>query len=188
MIRVLGICGSLRKQSFNKQLLNYAQKLMPQGSQLVIFEDVHKLPLYNQDTEKESHPTVSELKRMILEADCILFASPEHNACVTAALKNVIDIGSRPMGDNSWNGKPWGVISGSPGVFGGVRSQLALRTIMLNLNGAPLQQPEFCLPQCHTKFDENGNLKDEFSSKLLAKYLDSLVLHARRFKAPVSKL
>jgi chromate reductase, NAD(P)H dehydrogenase (quinone) len=104
-IRILGIAGSLRRESYNRGALRAATQLVPEGATIETFE-LDGIPGFNQDDEQNPPAKVTELKRKIREADAILFVTPEYNYSVPGVLKNAIDWASRPYGDSAWNGKP----------------------------------------------------------------------------------
>ena len=103
-ITILGIAGSLRRQSYNRAALRAAAELVPEGVTLDTFE-LHGIPIFNEDDEQTPPAAVVELKRRIRAADAILFVTPEYNYSVPAVLKNAIDWASRPYGDSAWPGK-----------------------------------------------------------------------------------
>lgn len=178
-ISVLGISGSGRRRSYNTALLEAAKQLLLQEATLEVV-DVSKLPLYNQDLEHDLPESVKELKKKIRRADAILIATPEHNYSITAVLKNAIEWGNRPPGDASWSGKPAAVISASTGLRGGVRSQLHLRQIMIDLNMYPINRPLLLVANAKDKFDDNLKLTDEESLQTLREVLSSLVEWTRK--------
>jgi chromate reductase len=180
-LTILGISGSGRKRSYNTALLEAAKELLPQDATLEVV-DVSKLPLYNQDLEHDLPEAVKELKEMIRGADAILIATPEHNYSVTAVLKNAIEWGNRPPRDASWSGKPAAVISASTGLRGGVRAQLHLRQIMIDLNMYPINKPLLLVANARDKFDENLRLIDEESLQILREVLSSLVEWTRKLQ------
>jgi len=180
-LTILGISGSGRKRSYNTALLEAAKELLPQGATLEVV-DVSKLPLYNQDLEHDLPEAVKELKKKIRGADAILIATPEHNYSVTAVLKNAIEWGNRPPRDASWSGKPAAVISASTGLRGGVRAQLHLRQIMIDLNMYAINRPLLLLANAKDKFDENLKLTDEESLQTLREVLSSLVEWTRKLQ------
>src|SRR6266852_4517693 len=173
-VAILGISGSGRKRSYNSALLGAAKQLLPPNATLEIV-DVSRMPLYNQDLEPDIPEVVKELKKKIREADAILIATPEHNYSVTAVLKNAIEWGNRPPRDASWSGKPAAVISASTGLRGGVRAQLHLRQIMIDLNMYPINRPLLLVTNARDKFDENLRLIEEESLQTLREVLSSLV-------------
>ena len=180
-LRILGIAGSLRKGSYNRAALRSAQKLLPQDAALEIFE-LDGIPAYNQDEEKNPPPQVVELKRKVREADAILLATPEYNYSVPGVLKNAIDWASRPYGDSAWNGKPVAIMGASVGIFGSARAQYHLRQMFVFLNMYPVNQPEVMIGTAQHRFDEQGNLTDEQSKKLIAALLRNLVDHTRQLQ------
>lgn len=180
-IRILGIAGSLRKQSFNRMTLQAAAKLVPKDATLEIF-DLHQIPLFNQDEERNPPSPVVELKKRTRAADAIVLATPEYNYGTSGVLKNAIDWASRPYGDSAWDGKPVAVMSASMGVFGGVRAQYGLRQCFVFLNMYPVNQPEVMIATAHEKFDAEGNLTDETSKKLMTQLLQNLVDWTRRLQ------
>ncbi len=181
-MRILGISGSARRNSYNTALLEAAKGLVPPGVVLETF-DVSGLPLYNQDLEKEPPRIVGEFKEEIRKADAVLFSTPEHNYSVPAVLKNAIEWGDRPETDNSWDGKPAAIMSASTGPRGGVRAQLVLRQIMVDLNMHPLNQPQLLVAAAHEKFDLASKLTDERVRDRLRDLLLALVEWTRRLRA-----
>ena len=180
-LTILGISGSGRKGSYNTALLEAAKELLPQDATLEVV-DVSKLPLYNQDLEHDLPEAVKELKKRIRGADAILIATPEHNYSVTAVLKNAIEWGNRPPRDASWSGKPAAVISASTGLRGGVRAQLHLRQIIIDLNMYPINRPLLLVANARDKFDENLKLIDGESLQTLRAVLSSLVEWTRKLQ------
>lgn len=183
-ITILGIAGSLRKDSYNKAALRAAQQLCPQGAKLEIC-DIAGLPLFNQDEERNAHPKVAEFKQRIRAADAILIATPEYNYSIPGVLKNAIDCASRPYGDNAWAGKPVALMSASISLFGGVRAQYHLRQCFVFLNMEDVKQPEVAIPTAGQRFDAQGNLTDETTKKLIGQLLQALVTKARAAKQPM---
>jgi chromate reductase len=183
-ITILGICGSLRKASYNRGALRAAQKLCPEGAKLEICE-LDGIPVFNQDEDSNPPAAVTELKRRIRAADAILIATPEYNYSVPGALKNAIDWASRPYGDNAWDGKPVALMSAALSMGGGVRAQYHLRQSFVFLNMEAVMQPEVAIGNAPKSFDEQGNLTDETSKKLIGQLLQKLVQKARGVKAPM---
>ena len=135
---ILGISGSLRRDSFNRATLRAAQELAPEGSKIETFE-LDGLPGFNQDDEGQPPAKVVELKQRIRSADAILFVTPEYNYSVPGVLKNAIDWASRPYGDSAWNGKPVAIMGASVGVSGTARAQYHLRQMFVFLNMYPVK-------------------------------------------------
>jgi chromate reductase len=181
MTKILGIAGSLRKDSYNKMLLKTAISLAPEGIEIDIF-DIKDIPLYNQDLESQFPETANELKMKIKESDAILFATPEYNFSIPGVLKNAIDWASRPMGDNSWTGKPAGIIGASMGGFGTIRGQSQLRQCLSTMNMLVMGQPEYFLSSAQTKFNDQGVLINEEDKERLGKYMLDLADWIKRVK------
>src|SRR3972149_11583933 len=159
-VTILGFAGSLRKNSYNKALLQAALELLPKDANLEIF-DLEGISPFNQDLILVMPAKVKEFKRKIKAADAILIATPEHNYSVPGVLKNAIDWASRPYGDNSFEGKPVAIMSASTGMLGGARAQYHLRQIFVFLNMHPLNRPEVFVTFASKKIDEQGRLTDE---------------------------
>ncbi len=172
-ITILGIAGSLRKDSYNKSALRAAQGLCPQGAKIEIF-DIAGIPPFNQDEEARPPQKVADLKARIRGADAVLLSTPEYNYGMPGVLKNVIDWASRPYGDSAWNGKPVAIMSAAMGVAGGIRAQYQLRQAFVFLNMDAVVQPEVAIASAHQRFDAQGNLTDETSRKMIAQLLQNL--------------
>ncbi|HEY2338376.1 MAG TPA: NAD(P)H-dependent oxidoreductase [Burkholderiales bacterium] len=183
-ISILGICGSLRKASWNLGALKAAQQLCPPGARLEICA-LEGLPHFNQDEEKAPNAKVAEFKAKIRAADALLIATPEYNYGVPGVLKNALDVASRPYGDNAWTGKPVALMSAAMSTGGGVRAQYHLRQSFVFLNMDAVVQPEVAISNTPQRFDEQGNLTDETSKKLIGQLLQNLVQKARLAKVPV---
>ena len=177
-IGILGIAGSLRKASYNKAALRAAQGLCPQGATLETF-GLEGIPAFNQDDERNPPKLVVELKAKIRAADAILLVTPEYNYSIPGVLKNAIDWASRPYGDSAWNGKPVAIMGASVGLFGTARAQYHLRQCFVFLNMDAVIQPEVTIGNAAKAFDEQGNLVDETSKKLIAQLLQNLAQKAR---------
>ena len=166
-IKVAAFSGSLRKESFNTKLVKAFQTLAPSGVTVNII-DISRLPLINEDLEASLPLAVSELHGSIEAADAILLATPEYNRSYSPVLKNALDWGSRPQGQNKWNKKPALVTGCTPYALGAFGAQHHLRQVLVYLNMYPLQQPEFYLGQAADKFNKEGELTDEPTKKLIA--------------------
>lgn len=178
-ITILGIAGSLRRQSYNRSALRAAQEVVPQGATLEIL-DLPDLPGFNEDLEKTPPEAVVELKRRIRAADAILFVTPEYNYSVPGVLKNAIDWASRPYGDSAWAGKPAAVMGASIGIIGTARAQYHLRQMAVFLNLFMVNQPEVMITSAATKFDANGNLTDPATREFIRQLVQSLVNWTQR--------
>lgn len=173
-VKILGIAGSLRKASYNRGALRAAQQLCPQGAKIDVVE-LDGIPPFNQDEERNPPQKVIDFKNRIRGADAILLVTPEYNYGMPGVLKNAIDWASRPYGDNAWNGKPVAIMSAAMSLGGGVRAQYQLRQAFVFLNMDAVVQPEVAINNIGERFDEQGNLKDETSRKLIRQLLENLV-------------
>jgi chromate reductase len=163
---VLGICGSLRQKSFNMAALRAAGELMPAGLKLRI-TSIADLPIYNLDVQEKGFPApVTKLRDEILAADALLFASPEYNWSLSAALKNAIDWMSR-FQPQPFQNKPAAVFSATGGPVGGARVQYDLRRILSGLGVMWLARPEVFIGMAAGKFAD-GRLTDETTRKFLS--------------------
>ena len=173
-LRIIGIVGSLRKDSYNRMLMNAAIKLKPEGCTIEV-ADISKIPLFNQDIENKEPETVSVLRRKIKDADAVLISTPEYNYSVPGVLKNAIDWVSRPYGYDAFDSKPVGLMSASTGQIGGARAQYHLRQSFVFLNAFTINKPEVIVSFATEKFDQNGELKDEKAKELIRLLLKNLI-------------
>jgi chromate reductase len=180
-VNILGIAGSLRKESYNKALLRASLDLVPENASLTICE-IDKIPLFNQDLENTPPDTVKEFKNKLKAADAILFVTPEYNYSIPGVLKNAIDWASRPYGDNSLEGKAVALMSASIGMLGGARAQYHLRQTFVFLNMHPINRPEVMVPFAPQKFDEKGNLLDDKTKQLIRELLQNLVAWTQKLR------
>ena len=172
--RILGISGSLRRESYNTAALRAAVSLAPEGVTIETFE-LHGIPSFNQDEEGNPPEKIVELKKRVREADAILFVTPEYNYSVPGVLKNAIDWASRPYGDNAWDGKPAAIMGASIGAVGTARAQYHLRQIFVFLNVFAVNQPEVMIGKAAQRFDAAGNLTDERTKDSIRELLQKLV-------------
>ena len=169
-LKILGVCGSLRKASFNMAALRACGELMPAGMTLTIAQ-IGDLPLFNQDLLDAGAPeAVKRFAAEVAQADGVLIASPEYNFSVTPALKNAIDWVSK-LPKQPWQDKPVAIFSCSGGPLGGARVQYDLRRILVQLWGHVLPRPEVFIGAVQTKFDAQGKLTDETTRKFLTDLL-----------------
>lgn len=178
-IRILGIAGSLRRQSYNRAALRAATQLAPEGATIDIFE-LDGIPPFSQDDEQHPPTKVIELKRRIRESDAILFVTPEYNYSIPGVLKNAIDWASRPYGDSAWIGKPAAIMGASIGAIGTARAQYHLRQVMVFLNMFPINDPEVMISFAPERFDADGSLTDKATSEYIQRLLQSLMDWTRR--------
>ncbi len=179
MISVLGICGSLRRGSYNMAALRTAVALKPANVNVPIAA-ISQIPLYNEDVRQQGFPpSVETLRRQIKEADALLFACPEYNYSMTGVLKNAIDWASRPP-DQPFAGKPCAIIGAAAGMAGSARAQYDLRRSCVFLDMHPLNKPEVLIGQAQTKFDADGNFTDEAGRNFIRDLMAALVAWTRQ--------
>lgn len=173
-IRILGIAGSLRKDSYNKAILRAAVKLAPDDAELEVF-DLEGIPPFNQDMENQPPEKVKDFKAKIRAADALLIATPEYNYSIPGVLKNAVDWASRPYGDSAFTGKPVAVMGAAPGMLGTARAQYHLRQCFVFLNMYPVNQPEVMVSFAGEKVDRNGRVTDPMTREKIKELLASLV-------------
>jgi chromate reductase, NAD(P)H dehydrogenase (quinone) len=162
--------GSLRKDSLNRKMAEALVAMAPAPLKLAIHE-IGQLPLYNADYEVDPPAVVIEFKQRLAAADAVLFVTPEYNRSVPGALKNAIDVGSRPSGKSSWSGKPGAIVSVSPGAIGAFGANHALRQSMVFLNVPMMAQPEAYVGHAAAMFDASGALTNEATREFMLKFL-----------------
>jgi chromate reductase len=182
-MRILGISGSVRRGSHNRRLLRAAGNSLPSGVELVEWETVAALPIFDEDLELTPPGSVVEFLDAIEEADAILIATPEYNASVPGGLKNALDWASRPFPDNVLRDKPSAVIGASTGLFGAVWSQSEVRKA-LNASGAHVLESELPVGLADTAFADDDTLADP---ELAARLRDVLTDLVREVSAPVEQ-
>jgi chromate reductase len=176
--RIAGIVGSLRRESFNRQLAAALAQLAPSGFEFVPVR-IDDLPLYNQDDDGRQAEPVRRLKGEIAGAQGVLFVTPEYNRSIPGVLKNAIDHASRPYGQSVWAGKPAGVIGISIGAIGTAVAQHHLRSILGYLDMPTLGQPEVYLQAKHGFFTDAGDIAADDTRQFLLTYLERFASHVR---------
>jgi chromate reductase len=181
-IKTLAFCGSLRKGSYNRMLLNTAIGLTPEGMSIEEGE-IGGLPLYNADLHEAALPAaVAALCERTFAADALLFVTPEYNYSIPAPLKNAIDWISRAR-PQPFAGKPAAVMGTTMGMYGTVRAQLHLRQSMVFLDMHPVNKPEVLIQQAQNKFDAEGRLIDRTGLDLVRGLLSELAAWTDRLRA-----
>jgi chromate reductase, NAD(P)H dehydrogenase (quinone) len=177
-MRILGIAGSVRRGSHNRKLLRAAGDVLPPGAELVEWDGLAALPIFDQDLENDPPASVRELLDAIDEADALLIATPEYNASIPGGLKNALDWASRPFPDNVLKRKPSAVIGSSTGLFGAVWAQAEVRKV-LSASGADVIENELPVGMADSAFTEDGALADPELTARLADVLGDLVRQVR---------
>jgi len=165
------VVGSLRKDSFNRQLAHAVTSLAPADFSFQ-FLDIGVLPLYCQDYDADYPEVARKFKQQIEAADALLFVTPEYNRSMPGVLKNAIDWGSRPWGKNSWSGKPAGVLGTSVGAIGTAIAQQHLRGVLAYLDVPTLGQPEMFIKHDPAKINEKGEILADDMRKFLQTFID----------------
>lgn len=175
------IVGSIRKNSYSQSLANNLVELLPEGYEAEFIKIDH-LPLYSQDFDSENTPEqYKPFRDQVRDTDAVIFVTPEHNRSYPAALKNALDIGSRPYGQSVWNGKPALVVSQSPGNISGFGANHHLRQTLTFLNMPTLQQPEAYIAHTNKLIDEHGKINNEGTLEFLHSVVDAFVELVERY-------
>jgi chromate reductase, NAD(P)H dehydrogenase (quinone) len=182
-MRILGIAGSLRRGSHNRRLLRAAGAQLPPGAELVEWEGLAGLPVYDEDLDGVRPEAVEDFLAEVEAADALLIATPEYNASLPGGLKNALDWASRPFPDNVLREKPSAVIGASTGLFGAVWAQAEVRKA-LKASGAHVLESELPVGLADTAFTEDGDLVDP---ELTARLGDLLADLCREVAAPVEQ-
>ena len=170
--RVAVLVGSLRKDSFTRRVAQALQQLQPAGLHLEIVE-IRDLPLYDQDAEANPPAPWVAFRDSMRASDAVLFLTPEYNRSIPGALKNAIDVGSRPYGKSVYSGKPCGVVSTSPGALGGFGANHHLRQCLVFLDMPVVQQPEMYVGGVDKLVEAGGKVTSEATRELFAKFLST---------------
>ena len=159
-MKILGLAGSLRRDSHNRKLLRAAARQLPPGAELVEFDRLAEIPPYDEDLDVSPAPEpVAALREAIATADAVLIATPEYNSSVPGVLKNALDWASRPFPNNALRGKPTAVVGASTGLFGAVWAQAEARKV-LGAIGADVLDVELPVGLADDAFDDQGELVD----------------------------
>jgi chromate reductase, NAD(P)H dehydrogenase (quinone) len=165
------LVGSLRRGSINRKFAESVGKLAADRLRFHFIE-IGDLPLYNDDLWENPPESVLRLKREIEAADGVLFVTPEYNRSFSAAIKNAIDWGSRPRGQNSWEAKPATIMGASPGVIGAAVAQNQLKSVLTVCDMVLMGQPEIYFSYKPELFDEANNVRSDDVKKFLNGWVD----------------
>jgi chromate reductase len=178
-MKVLGIAGSLRRESWNRKLLLAAAELLPEDVELELWDGLKAVPPFDEDDEGGPAPAaVAQLRDAIAGADAVLIATPEYNASVPGQLKNALDWVSRPVATSPLRFKPVAVVGASTGAFGAVWAQAELRKVLSTI-GARVVEGDVALGHAPERFDEAGRLVDEDLREQLSEVVGTLIETAR---------
>ena len=179
--KIAVIVGSLRKDSWNRKVAKTLMLLAPPTLDMEIVE-IGQLAMYNQDEDDTPLPTYVEFRDKIKSVDGVLFCTPEYNRSVPGALKNAIDVGSRPYGKAAFADKPCAVVSVSPGALGGFGANHHLRQMLPFLNMPTMPAPETYIGGVASKYEGDRLIDDStraFFEKFMAAFGAWVTQHAR---------
>ena len=174
MSKVGIVVGSIRKNSFSEQLAKNLAELFPEGHETEFIE-IANLPLYNQDSDEDVPEVYTTFRETIKGLDAVVFVTPEHNRSFPAALKNALDVGSRPYGSNVWDGKPALIVSQSPSNLSGFGANHHLRQVLAFLNMPVVQQPEVYIANVMDLLGEDGKITNQDTIGFLQSVVDTYV-------------
>jgi chromate reductase len=173
------VVGSLRRESFNRQLAQAVISLAPADFTFE-FIDIGSLPLYSQDYDADYPEVAKHLKQRVEAADGLLFVTPEYNRSMPGVLKNALDWGSRPWGTNSWRNKPGAVLGTSVGATGTALAQQHLRNVLAYLDVPTLGQPEVFIKHDPAAINAKGEIVNDGTRKFLQSFVDRYVAWVKR--------
>lgn len=173
-MKILGISGSLRTNSYNTWLLNSVVKVLPEGVRLEIHA-IENIALFNEDLENNKPDDVVSFINAIETADALLIATPEYNHGIPGGLKNAIDWASRPGFQSPLKNKPCAILSASQSPVGGARAQADLKNVLNSTISRIYPSVEYLLDNAQEKFDTNGNLIDETAKRRLSRYVTGFI-------------
>ncbi|MEJ8764617.1 MULTISPECIES: NADPH-dependent FMN reductase [unclassified Oceanobacillus] len=182
MTKVGIVVGSIRNNSFSEQLAKNIVELFPAGYEAE-FVEIADLPLYNQDSDENIPEVYTNFRNTIKGLDAVIFVTPEHNRSIPAALKNALDVGSRPYGSNVWDGKPALIVSQSPSNLSGFGANHHLRQVLAFLNMPVVQQPEVYIANVHELLGEDGKVTNQDTIGFLQSVVDAYVSFIKRHES-----
>lgn len=176
---IVVIAGSLRKDGFSLKIAKALTKLAPASLKLEVVT-LEGISFFNQDLEGAPPADWLAFREKLQKSDGVIFVTPEYNRAIPGVLKNAIDVASRPYGKSSFDGKPVGIISNSPGPLGGVSAAKTLQNILPGIAGPIMQQPETYLNAVGDAFDAEGNLIKDSLKGVLQAYIDAFAKHVAK--------
>jgi chromate reductase len=182
-VTVLAIAGSLRRDSWNRRLLDAAGAVAPAGMRVVVYRDLDRIPMLNEDLiGEDTPPALHELRQAIAAADGVLLATPEYNHSIPGVLKNLLDWLSVTQPQGSLAGKPVAVLGATPGRWGTRLAQAALRQVLVSGEALVLPSPMLFIGEVERRF--GGTVADPATSEalrgLMLSFGDWIALHRQR--------
>jgi chromate reductase, NAD(P)H dehydrogenase (quinone) len=178
-MRILAVSGSLRRDSHNTRLLRVAAQQLPPGVELDIYDGLKRIPPFDEDDESTPALEVLRWRSAIVDADAVLFATPEYNSSIPGQLKNAIDWASRPTADAALRNKPVAVVGASESMYGALWAQAELRKV-LSTAGARVLDAELAIATAHEAFEDDALIDAELSEALGAIVADLVDLARQR--------
>jgi chromate reductase len=170
--KIAVLVGSLRRGSYSRMVAHQMCTMHPSLECDIV--DIGQLPLYNQDLEDDTPPREwLDFRARIRAHDAVLFVTPEYNRSIPGALKNAIDVGSRPYGQAVWSRKPAAVVSVSPGAIGAFGANHHLRQCFVFLDMPTMQQPEAYVGNVAKLLDRDGTIANGDTREFLRKFMDA---------------
>jgi chromate reductase len=185
-IKTLTLIGGISRESLNKRFFHSLEVLNLDEFEFDVF-DISTLPFFSQDLENDPPDSVTEFKERIRECQAILIVTPEYNRSFPGVLKNAIDWGSRPYGQNLWEKKPIGLMGATISTIGTFGAQHHLRQVFAYLNAYVLGQPEFYF-HASDAFNESGRLKNDSTIKLILRYFEAFKDHIDLVTASIPEI
>jgi chromate reductase len=174
-LKIVALCGSLRKDSYNKKLISFAQTVLPEQVEMTLVS-YDNVPYFNEDLEPENvmPESVKIFKQKLAEADGFLIASPEYNFSIPGPLKNALDWASRGGKSSPLFGKPVSLMGATIGVLGTISMQISFLSFFRQMNMPMVLKPEVLISQAQNRFDENGNFTDEKGKQMIQQNMENL--------------
>lgn len=177
-LTIIGLSGSLRRDSYNTAILNTIKELLPESVDFHSYT-LHKIPLYNEDCDGDESPvSIVNLRQAVRDADALIIGSPEYNHGVSGVLKNALDWLSRPHGKSNLNGKPTLTFTASPAFTGGVRAHQQLNETLQAVQAQQIVYPQIVIGSVGEKVTA-GRLADDAATAFLMRGVNKLVSEAR---------
>ena len=178
--KIAVLVGSLRKDSYNRKIANELIRLSQTNLEMEIVE-IGNLPLYNEDLDQNPPQEWTDFRAKVKASEGVLFVSPEYNRTIPGALKNAIDVGSRPYGSSVWQSKPGAVVTASPSSLGAFGANHNIRQAVVFLDVFMMAQPEAYIGNAAEIFKEDGTTVVEATEKFLKGFVEAYQKWVEKF-------